>query len=63
MALVRSNFPEATSVTSAASALDASRSVPANVRVACRGLPVTGSYPLKTRSCQWPGERSRFVPG
>ena len=52
VALVRSNLPDATSVTRAASALDASRSVPAKVRVACRELPVTGSYPLKTLSCQ-----------
>jgi hypothetical protein len=28
----------------------------------CFGLPVTGSRPTKTRSCQWPGERSRRVP-
>jgi hypothetical protein len=35
----------------------------ANVRATWRGLPLTGSGPAKARSCQWPGVRSRIVPG
>lgn len=60
---VGAELPASTSATRVPSALDAARSLPLKVRVAWRGLPVTGSKPEKARNCQRPGERSRMVPG
>ena len=54
--------PLATELTNAASAVSACLRLPRNVLLTCRGLPVTGSEPMKTRSRHTPGDRSVFVP-
>ncbi len=54
--------PESTSVIKWASCFCATRLLPRTYCVRYRFLPVRGSTPSKTRSCQYPGRLSRIEP-